>query len=103
MIARSANGSLIVYSKFKYRKDFTRQRVEIWNACGPVEHCVERVRGFIVAGFEHITIRPIGNNLSERLHIYLEELIPIYLLILLVIRSVPTRKLGTTRVLKVEN
>jgi alkanesulfonate monooxygenase SsuD/methylene tetrahydromethanopterin reductase-like flavin-dependent oxidoreductase (luciferase family) len=59
-----------------YQKDFTRQGVEIWNACGPVRHCVKSVEGFIEAGVDHITIRPIGNDLSEQLHIYLEEVLP---------------------------
>jgi alkanesulfonate monooxygenase SsuD/methylene tetrahydromethanopterin reductase-like flavin-dependent oxidoreductase (luciferase family) len=59
-----------------YQKDFTRQGVEIWNACGPVEHCVESISGFIEAGVDHITIRPIGNNLSEQFRIYLEEVLP---------------------------
>lgn len=59
-----------------YQKDFTRQGVEIWNACGPVEHCVECVRGFIGAGVDHVTIRPIGDDLDEQLRIYLEEVLP---------------------------
>jgi alkanesulfonate monooxygenase SsuD/methylene tetrahydromethanopterin reductase-like flavin-dependent oxidoreductase (luciferase family) len=59
-----------------YQKDFTRQGVEIWNACGPVRHCVESVSGFIEAGVDHVTIRPIGNDLSEQLRIYLEEVLP---------------------------
>jgi alkanesulfonate monooxygenase SsuD/methylene tetrahydromethanopterin reductase-like flavin-dependent oxidoreductase (luciferase family) len=59
-----------------YQKDFTRQGVEIWTACGPVEHCLERVRGFIDAGIDHVTIRPIGEDLNEQLHIYLEKILP---------------------------
>jgi alkanesulfonate monooxygenase SsuD/methylene tetrahydromethanopterin reductase-like flavin-dependent oxidoreductase (luciferase family) len=59
-----------------YQKDFTRQGVEIWNACGPVEHCVDCVRGFINAGVDHVTIRPIGEDLNEQFHIYLEEVLP---------------------------
>jgi alkanesulfonate monooxygenase SsuD/methylene tetrahydromethanopterin reductase-like flavin-dependent oxidoreductase (luciferase family) len=59
-----------------YQKDFTRQGVEIWNACGPVEHCVKCVGGFIEAGVDHITIRPIGNDLSEQFRIYLEDVLP---------------------------
>jgi alkanesulfonate monooxygenase SsuD/methylene tetrahydromethanopterin reductase-like flavin-dependent oxidoreductase (luciferase family) len=59
-----------------YQKDFSRQGVEIWNACGPVEHCVESVRGFIDAGVDHVTIRPIGADLNEQLWIYLEEVLP---------------------------
>jgi alkanesulfonate monooxygenase SsuD/methylene tetrahydromethanopterin reductase-like flavin-dependent oxidoreductase (luciferase family) len=60
-----------------YLKDFSRPGVEIWNACGPVEHCVDCLRGFIEAGVDHITIRPIGQDLEEQLRIYLEELLPI--------------------------
>ena len=59
-----------------YQKDFTRQGVEIWNACGPVEHCVDCVRGFINAGVDHVTIRPIGEDLNEQFRIYLEAVLP---------------------------
>ena len=59
-----------------YLKDFSREGVEIWNACGPPEHCVECLQGFIGAGVDHITIRPIGKNLDEQLRIYLEEILP---------------------------
>jgi alkanesulfonate monooxygenase SsuD/methylene tetrahydromethanopterin reductase-like flavin-dependent oxidoreductase (luciferase family) len=59
-----------------YQKDFTRQGVEIWTACGPVDHCVEQVRGFIRAGVDHVTIRPIGEDLNEQFCIFLEELLP---------------------------
>jgi alkanesulfonate monooxygenase SsuD/methylene tetrahydromethanopterin reductase-like flavin-dependent oxidoreductase (luciferase family) len=59
-----------------YQKDFTRQGVEIWNACGPVEHCVESIEEFIEAGVDHVTIRPIGSDLDEQLRIYLEEVLP---------------------------
>jgi alkanesulfonate monooxygenase SsuD/methylene tetrahydromethanopterin reductase-like flavin-dependent oxidoreductase (luciferase family) len=59
-----------------YLKDFSRPGVEIWNACGPVEHCIDCLRGFIEAGVDHITIRPIGNNLDEQFRIYLEEVLP---------------------------
>jgi alkanesulfonate monooxygenase SsuD/methylene tetrahydromethanopterin reductase-like flavin-dependent oxidoreductase (luciferase family) len=59
-----------------YQKDFTRQGVEIWNACGPVEHCVDCLRGFINAGVDHVTIRPIGEDLNEQFRVYLEEVLP---------------------------
>jgi alkanesulfonate monooxygenase SsuD/methylene tetrahydromethanopterin reductase-like flavin-dependent oxidoreductase (luciferase family) len=59
-----------------YQKDFTRQGVEIWNACGPVDHCVECVRGFIDAGVDHVTIRPIGDDLNEQFRIFLDEVLP---------------------------
>ena len=59
-----------------YQKDFTRQGVEIWTACGPVEHCVECLSGFIDAGVDHIAIRPIGNDLNEQFGIFLRELLP---------------------------
>jgi alkanesulfonate monooxygenase SsuD/methylene tetrahydromethanopterin reductase-like flavin-dependent oxidoreductase (luciferase family) len=59
-----------------YQKDFTRQGVEIWNACGPVEHCVDSVRGFINAGIDHVTIRPIGEDLNEQFRIFLAEVLP---------------------------
>lgn len=59
-----------------YQKDFTRQGVEIWTACGPVEHCVEQVRGFIDAGVDHVAIRPIGEDLHKQFRIFLEEVLP---------------------------
>lgn len=59
-----------------YQKDFSRQGVEIWTACGPVEHCVECVREFVDAGVDHVAIRPIGEDLNEQLRIYLEEILP---------------------------
>ena len=59
-----------------YQKEFTRQGVHIWNACGPVEHCVESLHGFIDAGVDHITIRPIGDDLNEQLRIDLQEVLP---------------------------
>jgi alkanesulfonate monooxygenase SsuD/methylene tetrahydromethanopterin reductase-like flavin-dependent oxidoreductase (luciferase family) len=59
-----------------YQKDFSRQGVEIWTACGPVEHCVDCVRGFIDAGVDHVTIRPIGEDLNKQFHIYVEEILP---------------------------
>ena len=59
-----------------YQKDFTRDGVEIWTACGPVEHCVQCVRGFIDAGVDHVTIRPIGDNLDEQFDIFLQEILP---------------------------
>src|SRR5918999_6548056 len=42
-----------------YLKDFSREGVEIWNACGPLDHCIDSLRPFIEAGVNHITIRPI--------------------------------------------
>ena len=59
-----------------YQKDFSREGVEIWTACGPLEHCVECVGGFIRAGVDHITIRPIGEDLNEQFRIFLGELLP---------------------------
>src|SRR5919108_2478816 len=69
---REAKTFLNIY----YQKDFTRQGVEIWTACGSVEHCVDRVREFINAGVDHVTIRPIGDDLNEQFRLYLEELLP---------------------------
>ena len=59
-----------------YQKDFTRQGVEIWTACGPVEHCIDCVRGFIEAGVDHVTIRPIGADLDRQFQMFLEEVLP---------------------------
>ena len=59
-----------------YLKDFSREGVEIWNACGPVDHCVRSLQSFMDAGVDHITIRPIGQNLDEQFRIYLEEVLP---------------------------
>lgn len=59
-----------------YQKDFTREGVEIWTACGPVEHCVDCVRGFVEAGVDHVAIRPIGQDLNQQFRIYLEKVLP---------------------------
>jgi alkanesulfonate monooxygenase SsuD/methylene tetrahydromethanopterin reductase-like flavin-dependent oxidoreductase (luciferase family) len=59
-----------------YQRDFTRQGVEIWTACGPVEHCVRCVKEFIGAGVDHVAIRPIGEDLNTQFRIYLEEILP---------------------------
>jgi alkanesulfonate monooxygenase SsuD/methylene tetrahydromethanopterin reductase-like flavin-dependent oxidoreductase (luciferase family) len=59
-----------------YQKDFTREGVEIWTACGPVEHCRDCITGFIKAGVDHVAIRPIGEDLNEQFRIFLEELLP---------------------------
>jgi alkanesulfonate monooxygenase SsuD/methylene tetrahydromethanopterin reductase-like flavin-dependent oxidoreductase (luciferase family) len=59
-----------------YLKDFSRQGVEIWNACGPIDHCVRSIQQFINLGVDHITIRPIGENLEEQFRIYIEEVLP---------------------------
>jgi alkanesulfonate monooxygenase SsuD/methylene tetrahydromethanopterin reductase-like flavin-dependent oxidoreductase (luciferase family) len=59
-----------------YQKDFTREGVEVWTACGPVEHCLERITGFIKAGVDHVAIRPIGEDLNEQFRLFLEELLP---------------------------
>jgi alkanesulfonate monooxygenase SsuD/methylene tetrahydromethanopterin reductase-like flavin-dependent oxidoreductase (luciferase family) len=59
-----------------YQKDFTRQGVEIWTACGPVGHCVASVKEFINAGVNHVAIRPIGADLNAQLRTYLDEILP---------------------------
>jgi alkanesulfonate monooxygenase SsuD/methylene tetrahydromethanopterin reductase-like flavin-dependent oxidoreductase (luciferase family) len=59
-----------------YQKDFTRPGVEIWTACGPVEHCVDCVRGFIDAGIDHVTIRPVGADLTDQFRIFLNDVLP---------------------------
>jgi len=43
---------------------------------GQSEHCVDCVRGFINAGVDHVTIRPIGQDLNKQFRIYLEEVLP---------------------------
>jgi alkanesulfonate monooxygenase SsuD/methylene tetrahydromethanopterin reductase-like flavin-dependent oxidoreductase (luciferase family) len=59
-----------------YQKDFTRPGVEIWTACGPVQHCVDCISGFIKAGVDHVTIRPVGADLNQQFRIFLAELLP---------------------------
>lgn len=59
-----------------YQKDFTRAGVEIWTACGPVEHCVRCINEFIEAGVDHVAIRPIGDDLNEQFDIFLAEVLP---------------------------
>ncbi|MFQ5850762.1 MAG: hypothetical protein ACE5JU_09270 [Candidatus Binatia bacterium] len=59
-----------------YDRDFNREGVEIWTACGPVEHCVRCIQGFIDTGVDHITVRPIGRNLDEQFYLYVNEVLP---------------------------
>ena len=59
-----------------YLKDFSREGVEIWTSCGPVGHCVRSLQNFIDAGVDHITVRPIGQDLDEQFRIYLEDILP---------------------------
>jgi alkanesulfonate monooxygenase SsuD/methylene tetrahydromethanopterin reductase-like flavin-dependent oxidoreductase (luciferase family) len=59
-----------------YQKDFTRHGVEIWTACGPVEHCVGCVKAFTDAGVDHVAIRPIGADLNAQFRIYLKDFLP---------------------------
>jgi alkanesulfonate monooxygenase SsuD/methylene tetrahydromethanopterin reductase-like flavin-dependent oxidoreductase (luciferase family) len=59
-----------------YLKDFSRQGVEIWTACGPADDCVRRIQQFVELGVDHVAIRPIGGNLDEQFRIYLEEILP---------------------------
>lgn len=60
-----------------YQKDFTRPGVEIWTACGPVDHCVKCIKEFLDLGVDHVAIRPIGDDLEAQFRIYLEELLPV--------------------------
>jgi alkanesulfonate monooxygenase SsuD/methylene tetrahydromethanopterin reductase-like flavin-dependent oxidoreductase (luciferase family) len=59
-----------------YQKDFTRAGVEIWTACGSVDHCATRINEFIEAGVDHVAIRPIGDDLNEQFEIFLKEVLP---------------------------
>ena len=59
-----------------YMRDFSRYGVEIWTACGPVEHCVKSIQSFIDVGVGHVTVRPIGDDRNQQLAIYLNEILP---------------------------
>lgn len=59
-----------------YQKNFSREGVEIWTACGPVKHCVANVRRFIEAGADHVAIRPIGADLNHQFRVFLQEIVP---------------------------
>jgi alkanesulfonate monooxygenase SsuD/methylene tetrahydromethanopterin reductase-like flavin-dependent oxidoreductase (luciferase family) len=59
-----------------YLRDFTREGVEIWTACGPVEHCVRCIQSFVETGVDHITIRPIGRDLDRQFSMYVNEVLP---------------------------
>jgi hypothetical protein len=41
-----------------------------------VEHCRDCITGFVKAGVDHVTIRPIGADLNEQFRKFLEELLP---------------------------
>ncbi|HEX7229910.1 MAG TPA: LLM class flavin-dependent oxidoreductase [Candidatus Binatia bacterium] len=71
-----AFGEAKVFLDAYYQKEFTREGVEIWTACGPVEHCVGCVKEFIDAGVDHVAIRPIGADLNAQFRIYLEKILP---------------------------
>ena len=76
LLSSSAHNSAKLFLDAYYQKDFTREGVEIWTACGSVEHCVDCLRGFIDAGVDHVAIRPIGADLNQQFGIFLEDLIP---------------------------
>ena len=59
-----------------YNRDFSRAGVEIWNACGPVEHCVACIQRFIDEGVDHVTVRPVGRNLEEQTSLFVDEVLP---------------------------
>lgn len=59
-----------------YARDFSRKGVEIWTACGPIEHCAKSIQSFVDAGVDHITIRPVGRDMDKQFRLYLEELLP---------------------------
>jgi hypothetical protein len=41
-----------------------------------VEHCGGCLRGFIDAGVDHVTIRPIGVDMRAQFQIFLKEVLP---------------------------
>ncbi|MFQ5916069.1 MAG: LLM class flavin-dependent oxidoreductase [Nitrospinota bacterium] len=59
-----------------YDRDWPREMVELWTAHGPVEQCVETIRGFMDAGLDHITMRMTAPNQAEQFRIYVEEVLP---------------------------
>jgi hypothetical protein len=59
-----------------YLRNFTREGVEIWTACGPLDHCVRCIKSFVDAGVDHITIRPIGRDLDRQFALYVNEVLP---------------------------
>jgi alkanesulfonate monooxygenase SsuD/methylene tetrahydromethanopterin reductase-like flavin-dependent oxidoreductase (luciferase family) len=60
-----------------YARDFTREGVEIWTACGPVDHCIKCIQTFIDLGVDHVAIRPVGGNLEEQFGLYVNEVLPV--------------------------
>jgi len=59
-----------------YLRNFTQEGVEIWTACGPLDHCVRCIQSFVDAGIDHITIRPIGRDLDRQFALYVNEVLP---------------------------
>ncbi len=59
-----------------YDRDWPEDMVKLWTAHGSVEQCAETLRGFMDAGFDHITMRMTAPNQDEQFHLYVEEVLP---------------------------
>lgn len=59
-----------------YDRDWPRDLVELWTAHGPVAQCVETLRGYMDAGFDHITIRLTAKDQERQFRIYVDEVLP---------------------------
>jgi alkanesulfonate monooxygenase SsuD/methylene tetrahydromethanopterin reductase-like flavin-dependent oxidoreductase (luciferase family) len=59
-----------------YSANFDKWFVDAWTAYGPLETCVAKLRAFIDAGFDMITIRLTAWDQDAQYRIYTEQVLP---------------------------
>ncbi|MBI4277957.1 MAG: LLM class flavin-dependent oxidoreductase [Armatimonadetes bacterium] len=59
-----------------YTANFEKWFVDAWTAYGPLEECVAKLRGYVEAGFDMITIRLTARDQWGQLRIYLDQVLP---------------------------
>jgi alkanesulfonate monooxygenase SsuD/methylene tetrahydromethanopterin reductase-like flavin-dependent oxidoreductase (luciferase family) len=59
-----------------YGGNFEKWFVDAWTAYGPLETCVAKLRGYVDAGFDMITIRLTGWDQAAQYRIYTQEVLP---------------------------
>lgn len=59
-----------------YTANFTRDRIEAWEALGSVEQCVENLQGYADVGVHHILLRATSWDQQGQLDRVLKEVLP---------------------------
>ena len=59
-----------------YDRDRPKDIVKLWTAHGSVRQCVETLKGYIDAGFDHITLRMTARDQARQFEIYVKEVLP---------------------------